>query len=1670
MKKAFYKRLAAAVTSISVLAASAACITLSASGEHLVERNFSTVFTNENMSEWTEITGKNISDFATVTADSENPENSVLRVSGNGGIMQPSAIKNCKIKSYSVDVRLSGNDITSQLPIYYDYTDAKNNKYQTLSHNPTHGQIASVFWLSETDRSGQIGWSKLEGFDPAQWFTVTVDYSKKTPVTVTQGDFVNTIPEKRAGTVKNPAAFVTAFLSGGMDCYVEYDNLSVNYMYSLSNDPTLKNYLDTYSDILNKSLSDIKAGDLTVINDALAAYNALNSEMKDALINEFLSLNSKKDKATVLNGTEMTDGNASGYFADSFTNDAVGSSPLKWCNISEYQSPCASVIESNGEKILSMKSNDAQTLRIADGWLSSDEHYATVFSFRFYRNIATSFNDLRIYYDYTDENNYKYLQLKSGSAKTACIGNTTCENGKVTVTPINKFAYSIGLDYGTWIDVKLTYVDGLLSLRMTQNDEKVYEKTDISYSKAAFMLSSSSDGAYYDDVAVNYYDTDTFVDMQNFVNEYRTKYTEALLMNENTYTDVMYDGVKEALSEYENCSEFVKSYLKVEYKKLVSAKSHIETMIASGITDIGYKRADDDYSDFYENFESGNIRRWVDVFDDAQEVNGAFSGSIKAETEIVYDNVLQSNVLKMSGLGALTVKDAFLPEKMGMTKVSFKMKISAETNTDATMPTRIYGNYNDRNNYISTTVYDNTTSDERYRMRFNFIENGVAVNSKSNMNFDVELREWTNVTLTYTGSKVVITFDDGSDNVYTQSYNRSRQDAKFAIGAPFSTNQALMIDDVRIEMVKGDWDVDEKVTDTIVYYTGNTIQKPGDAVMIYGPNIYNTVKEGYVCKVPDVSVDQNNVAYIAEYQQDTSVTNGLYSTHTTAFWADSEARKIKFVQKTEDSLKFILPEDIGEGIYAVKLVNKSGQETVIYINNPSIDFCTGDQGEVTTGGGTFRIVGKALAVTENGTAKRNVSVVLRSENAVYAVSAKPSSDYSLVCTMPENVPHGRYEVLVYNGFGDNTCWSVPSAITVGSDPRDKWPDTEYNIRNFGATGDRQQNATPIFIQALSAISDNGGGVLYLPKGIYHLSHGIVIPEKVKIKGDGPENSIVVWSPDQWAIGELPDYMMAVTGNVEISDVAFYGQRVGNLYKVFDKHGEYGASGENLYLNNIRVALNPFAGAATDANSSAEGIGLGKYSNSQLYDMTRAELSNTNYIFGTENSYSQRPKNVQVKNLNIETEQFTASSYAIDSDYSTIDSLNVLGLGFGGAHASLKNGCILNSCFNGHCFSINGDGCYIENTTFENVTMNNRELAVADGKAFYGSEGDGRCQYVETDDDCTYRLVDKQYNNGYLPSVDAQIYVISGQGAGQTRRIVWNSGNEFKVDNPFTIRPNRNSKIIIRYCRNDLYYVNNTYHNGNAGGFFGGCADVVYDGNKHTRHGNFYFQPFYGDVNWYISIVNDTFEDAYVFHNNGWYDSDMERSQFAWLRFLTHNTGMNSNICTTVRRNSFDSTKLDFSIQSKNDMVCAIIDRNAFLNLDSAVNFLIAGNHIDGLLAYRNSAINCTALYNDLFVTAMSYRNSVKDHSVIVLDDISTNDLLGDVNGDGRISLADCTMIRYYIIGKLELNEQQKKRADIFGDGVIGLRNASRIRDYILGKVGTVAVKRNSDGEYIPGLW
>ena len=63
---------------------------------------------------------------------------------------------------------------------------------------------------------------------------------------------------------------------------------------------------------------------------------------------------------------------------------------------------------------------------------------------------------------------------------------------------------------------------------------------------------------------------------------------------------------------------------------------------------------------------------------------------------------------------------------------------------------------------------------------------------------------------------------------------------------------------------------------------------------------------------------------------------------------------------------------------------------------------------------------------------------------------------------------------------------------------------------------------------------------------------------------------------------------------------------------------------------------------------------------------------------------------------------------------------------------------------------------------------------------------------------------------------------------------------------------------------------------------------------------------------------------------------------------------------------------------------------------------------------------------------------------------AANAVPGDIDGDGKANAKDYLMLKSYVLGSIELTDEQVARAEISGDGKVNARDYLMLKSYILG--------------------
>ncbi len=206
-------------------------------------------------------------------------------------------------------------------------------------------------------------------------------------------------------------------------------------------------------------------------------------------------------------------------------------------------------------------------------------------------------------------------------------------------------------------------------------------------------------------------------------------------------------------------------------------------------------------------------------------------------------------------------------------------------------------------------------------------------------------------------------------------------------------------------------------------------------------------------------------------------------------FAGEDMRELKPLMVSDENIMFTIPKDMSMGIYSVKIKNSYGESDEVLVNAPNAWWFIADDGEEITENGTVQVMGNALFL--NGAAR--VKLVSQRDGCEYPLDVYFSDEYC-VRARASDLPLGRYDIWVHNGYGGECGWS-----------RHDWIDCVPAYKR----GEAHITLNPVdddmfdtIDTALLELEKCGGGALTLTEGEYLVKGPIRIGKGVRLVGEG----------------------------------------------------------------------------------------------------------------------------------------------------------------------------------------------------------------------------------------------------------------------------------------------------------------------------------------------------------------------------------------------------------------------------------------------------------------------------------------------------------------------------------------------------------------------------------------
>lgn len=1116
---------------------------------------------------------------------------------------------------------------------------------------------------------------------------------------------------------------------------------------------------------------------------------------------------------------------------------------------------------------------------------------------------------------------------------------------------------------------------------------------------------------------------------------------------------------------------------------------------------------------FTEDFENG-LDRWETLYMGQDYINDFTVTEDPANPD--------ENVLYFSYQGAfLSPVDAVWPEDGMVKTVSFRMRFLH--NDFGLLGSYLPFIYRDNDNIMGSTMTAYWQNQYGFWGKYRGRIDGESTSGNGAPDCVPFLTtNWFEVTINYAEASIKAAFTDQDGNIVTVQAPNPFPDGKFVLGSKNhqSTNSqniqgSYYLDDLEITFAKLSVDRNQPQTDVHVYYAGNTFYEPGDTLSVIGEQMYETVESAAILKLPDtaLSADLNRAVYINESDYEHAVESNIDWAALQGRAVAGSERELPIVQRTRLGLKVTLPEDdmyAQRGMYAILLRarKQEGKDAIVIVNNPYISLMLSDDGGEATPNGWLRLAGYNFSVQDDAS---KVTAVIMDKNGGNRMQVDGSNlhidttestreqnggrdnDYRLTVDL-QNLPVGEYQIMVHNGYGGDLGWSMPHPFTVKTE-------TEYAAwrkksffdvkKDFGAVGDAAFNDTAAIIAALNAAEKAGGGTVYFPGGYYRITDTLYVPENVSLLGVGTYQSCIYFDAENWL--ETPEAMIMYEDNVEISDLYFYGSIARALFK---ENGTRAGGAGRLYLRNIQCMFDPVEYCSDGRGALMEG-----YTSLQAQIYIKAESANKGFS-ALKGAY------VYGDLISIENCDFYYNPGYLDRDGNMInphaDYIYCKNTKwYGWSNITSLQAAFIEDCAYEDALNWYGNTAMID-TTAKNSTSNNRELLTTDGASQYinqviqdlndpqtvqdvlaeelpklpAAQQQQLRDYLNSNQGRVYRFVStKAYWNG---ETACTLYVTEGQGAGQARCVEENilqAGNYsyFTVRTPFAVSPNKNSRVSFYGDRTQFFALNSDFSNGRHVGTYGTMVDAVFDG-LHFNHATsgIELQTNNGAL-WYITAKDTLAENIITGH------TDVVEVKASGLANFAGSSVQNTYFGIQFRRNTVGEGgyyRID-QITVRNSTSEIIFEDNLFISKEGNGfrRLFLSGN--DGIWISDNRQLTdaddpasetelfdaySIAMLRGVSITRYGFYSTICDayQPTAVI-----GRLYGDINNDGKISLKDVTLIRFFLaeqISEAEITnaygKDALKYADCDNKAGVDSRDIFEIYKYLLhpdtykGAVGT----------------
>ncbi len=543
------------------------------------------------------------------------------------------------------------------------------------------------------------------------------------------------------------------------------------------------------------------------------------------------------------------------------------------------------------------------------------------------------------------------------------------------------------------------------------------------------------------------------------------------------------------------------------------------------------------------------------------------------------------------------------------------------------------------------------------------------------------------------------------------------------------------------------------------------------------------------------------------------------------------------IQPTDQSLRFVVPAKMRPGQYLFRITTTAGS-VLHLLNAPQVWWIQGNLGTEASPGGWVRLFGKNLACPSTNEATIALAVQLQGPQTV-ELTAK-TDGFSLQAELPVDLPASEYTLALPGAV-------QPAQAEITLRKPDQWPATVFNVKEMGAVGDGIKDDTGSVLAAISKAEENGGGIVYFPRGRYRLSDGLKVPRRTVLKGEKQDWTALCWID----LAEPPEALVQGTNSFALEELTLYAHR--HKHVIAGDLGGVEDSG-NIALRHVLVRADAYRGHPKPEE-------VDEYFRQSLKWSTgggdtvrmggpNIEITDCDFYGSGRSLFLSRVRGGLIAGNNFYNGRW--GWYCISGSNGLVFENNTL---TGGDLMSTGGGL---NCLDG---SSSSENVYYANNKLRMLHGWDREAMTSDagGEVYIGKVASavGRSIILAEEPKQTHR-----------DWVGSGVFILDGKGAGQYRRVTAYDGKTVQIDRPWDVAPDTRSDLSITMFQGHYMVMNNEFTDTGAMQFYGTSIENFVVGNRGTRMPGFRslglwyhgYQP-----SWYCQFMDNEILEGNYYH-------------------------------------------------------------------------------------------------------------------------------------------------------------------------------------------------------------